>query len=180
MTDITDIQKLNKELSGILERVIDSVSNKLLEDFRRHLDDTIYASFSRDESEDEYGAKQQYYARNYNKGGFYAGWEIKKDQSSALKGYIRRLAFDGGKLVAPSYSNDLAHGGLGGRDVRGSMPWILNDIMSNDIYSYGGGAKYLADGGSSVGYWSSYLKDIDNKIEKWLGDEFRKYGISRR
>ena len=169
---VASTTQLNKELSDILEKVIDAVSETLLKDFRQHLDATIYAAPKGD------------YVRNRENGGFYAGWEIKKDQSSALKGYIRRLAFDGGNLVAPSDYNGWAHGGnwggsLGG-DQRGRMYWILNDIESNDYYSYNRGAKYLADGANSIGYWDSYLKDIDNKIEKWLNDEFKKYGITRR
>ena len=169
---VASTTQLNKELSDILEKVIDAVSETLLKDFRQHLDATIYAAPKGD------------YVRNRENGGFYAGWEIKKDQSSALKGYIRRLAFNGSKLVAPSDDNGWAHGGdwggSPGGDQRGKMSWILNDLTSNDYYSYNGGAKYLADGGNSIGYWDSYLKDIDNKIEKWLNDEFKKYGITRR
>lgn len=169
---VTSTIQLNKELSNILERVVDAVSESLLKDFRHHLDATIYAAPKGD------------YVRNREDGGFYAGWEIKEDQSSALKGYIRRLAFDGSKLVAPSESNGWAHGGdwggSPGGDQRGKMYWILNDLTSNDYYSYNGGAKYLADGRNSIGYWDSYLSDIDNKIKKWLDDEFKKYGIVRR
>ena len=169
---VTSTIQLNKELSNILERVVDAVSESLLKDFRHHLDATIYAAPKGD------------YVRNREDGGFYAGWEIKEDQSSALKGYIRRLAFDGSKLVAPSESNGWAHGGdwggSPGGDQRGKMPWILNDLTSNDYYSYNGGAKYLADGRNSIGYWDSYLSDIDNKIKKWLDDEFKTYGIVRR
>ena len=169
---VASTTQLNKELSDILEKVIDAVSETLLKDFRQHLDATIYAAPKGD------------YVRNRENGGFYAGWEIKEDQSSALKGYIRRLAFDGSKLVAPSESNGWAHGGdwgdSPGGDQRGKMSWILNDLTSNDYYSYNGGAKYLADGRNSIGYWDSYLSAIDNKIKKWLDDEFKKYGIVRR
>ena len=169
---VASTTQLNKELSDILEKVIDAVSETLLKDFRQHLDATIYAAPKGD------------YVRNRENGGFYAGWEIKEDQSSALKGYIRRLAFDGSKLVAPSDSNGWAHGGhwggSPGGDQRGKMSWILNGLTSNDYYSYNGGAKYLADGRNSIGYWDSYLSDIDNKIKKWLDDEFKKYGIVRR
>ena len=169
---VASTTQLNKELSDILEKVIDAVSETLLKDFRQHLDATIYAAPKGD------------YVRNRENGGFYAGWEIKEDQSSALKGYIRRLAFDGSKLVAPLESNGWAHGGdwggSPGGDQRGKMSWILNDLTSNDYYSYNGGAKYLADGRNSIGYWDSYLSDIDNKIKKWLDDEFKKYGIVRR
>ena len=169
---VASTTQLNKELSDILEKVIDAVSETLLKDFRQHLAATIYAAPKGD------------YVRNRENGGFYAGWEIKEDQSSALKGYIRRLAFDGSKLVAPSDDNGWAHGGdwggSPGGDQRGKMSWILNDLTNNDYYSYNGGAKYLADGGNSIGYWDSYLKDIDNKIETWLNDESKKYGITRR
>ena len=60
------------------------------------------------------------------------------------------------------------------------MVWILNSWISNNEYSYNYGANYLANDYSADGYWDSYLKDIDNKIEKWLNDEFKKYGITRR
>ena len=96
---VASTTQLSKELSDILEKVINAVSETLLKEFRQHVDATIYAAAKGD------------YVRNRENGGFYAGWEIKKDQSSALKGYIRRLAFDGSKLVAPSESNGWAHGG---------------------------------------------------------------------
>lgn len=169
---IAGTTQLNKELSNILEIVINNVSNTLLKDFQEHLDSTIYAT-----------PPGEQYERNREDGGFYSGWEIRENQSSALKGYIRTLAFDGGKLVAPSGSNGWAHGGnwggSPGGDQRGKMPWILNYADINEQYSYAGGAKYLADGTNSIGYWDSYLKDIDKKIEKWLNDEFKKYGIIR-
>ena len=169
---VASTTQLNKELSDILEKVIDAVSKTLLKDFRQHLDATIYAAPKGD------------YVRNRENGGFYAGWEIKEDQSSALKGYIRRLAFDGSKLVAPSDDNGWAHGGNWGGspsgDFRNDMVWILNSWISNNEYSYHYGANYLANDYNIDGYWDSYLKDIDNKIEKWLNDEFKKYGITRR
>lgn len=169
---VASTTQLNKELSDILEKVIDAVSETLLKDFRQHLDATIYAAPKGD------------YVRNRENGGFYAGWEIKEDQSSALKGYIRRLAFDGGKLVAPSESNGWAHGGKWGGspggDQRGKMPWILNYSNINEQYSYAGGAYYIRGGGQYEGYWDDYMYDIDEKIEKWLNDEFKKYGITRR
>ena len=170
---VANTTQLNKELSKILETVVDNVSNTLLKDFQKHLDSTIYAA-----------SPGEQYKRNKADGGFYAGWEIKEDQSSALKGYIRRLAFDGSKLVAPSDDNGWAHGGNWGGspsgDFRNDMVWILNSWISNNEYSYNYGANYLANDYSADGYWDSYLKDIDNKIEKWLNDEFKKYGITRR
>ena len=57
------------------------------------------------------------------------------------------------------------------------MSWILNDVTFNDLYSYAGGAHYLEN---NDGYWNTYLAGIDDKIEKWLNDEFKKYGIVRR
>lgn len=162
---ITDKKSLEKTLSNILEKVIDNVANKLLEDFREHLDETIYS------------ASKGTYQRLYDKGGFYSGWTIKKEQKSAIKGYIKSLGFQGGLLDAPSQYNDFAHGGYNGRDQRGNMPWILNDITSNNDYSHSGGARYLDD--TNIGYWDSYMRDIDNKIMKWLDDEFKKYGITR-
>ena len=169
---VASTTQLNKELSDILEKVIDAVSETLLKDFRQHLDATIYAAPKGD------------YVRNREDGGFYAGWEIKEDQSSVLKGYIRRLAFDGSELVAPSGSNGWAHGGnwggSPGGDQRGKMPWILNYADINEQYSYAGGAYYIRGGGQYDGYWDDYMYDIDEKIEKWLNDEFKKYGRIRR
>ena len=170
---IAGTTQLNKELSNILEIVINNVSNTLLKDFQEHLGATIYAA-----------PPGEKYKRNRENGGFYDGWEIRENQSSALKGYIRTLAFDGGKLVAPSESNGWAHGGnwdgSPSGDFRNDMVWILNSWISNNEYSYNYGANYLANDYSADGYWDSYLKDIDNKIEKWLNDEFKKYGITRR
>lgn len=166
---IANTSQLDKELNIILENVINNVSDKLLKDFQQHLDNTIYAA-----------PVGQKYERNYKNGGFYSGWEITQNQRSAIYGYIKTLMFNGGNLVAPSENNDWAHGGANGGDQRGKMAWILNSITSNDIYSYNGGAKYLADGGNSVGYWTSYLRDIDKKINQWLDMEFKRYGIGRR
>lgn len=170
---IADTAQLNKELSNILEVVINNVSNTLLKDFQGHLDSTIYAA-----------PPGEQYERNRANGGFYSGWEIRENQSSALSGYVRTLAFDGSKLVAPSDDNGWAHGGNWGGspsgDFRNDMVWILNSWISNNEYSYHYGANYLANDYSADGYWDSYLKDIDNKIEKWLNDEFKKYGITRR
>ena len=39
---VASTTQLNKELSDILEKVIDAVSETLLKDFRQHLDATIY------------------------------------------------------------------------------------------------------------------------------------------
>ena len=167
---IADTAQLNKELSNILEVVINNVSNTLLRDFQGHLDSTIYAA-----------PPGKQYERKRENGGFYSGWEIRENQSSAINGYVRTLAFNGGKLVAPSEINGWAHGGKWGGspggDQRGKMPWILNSIEANDIYSYAGGANYLE---GNRGYWDDYMYDIDEKIEKWLDIEFKKYGIGRR
>lgn len=167
---IVNTQQLDKELENVLAKVIDAVADRLLKDFRQHLDATVYGV-----------PPGEKYQRNRENGGFYSGWEIKEDQSSALKGYIRRLAFDGGNLVAPSADNGWAHGGnwggSPGGDQRGKMYWILNDITSNDTYSYAGGARYLHS--TSTGYWDSYLDTIDKKIKEWLDEEFKKYGATR-
>lgn len=158
--------QLQKELNHILETVLDNVSKMLLDDFQRHLRDTIYAA-----SEGEYH-------RYFEQGGFYSGWYI-----DYMEKYVRALGFDGRRLIAPSADNEnsqMSHGGNDGKDYRNDMVWILNNLTSNDYYSYNGGANYLAEGGTSTGYWTSYLNGIDEKITKWLDKEFKKYGISRR
>lgn len=163
---ITDGRQLEQTLNQIAEKVIDEVSKTLLVDFQHHLDETIYAA----------PAGTSYY-RYYNKGGFYSGWNIDVNR------LIRTLAFHGGKLVSPKqdYVNDgWAHGGYNKADRTGDMPWILNDIESNIVYSHKDGAKYFKYFNTTVGYWDSYLIDIDKKIEGWLDKEFGKYGISRR
>ena len=75
----------------------------------------------------------------------------------------------------------MAHAG-NGEDIRDIMDSILNVSWFNTEYSYDGGARYLKDGsfGAGHGYWDTYLATIDEKIEKWLDKEFKKYGISRR
>lgn len=165
---IANSTQLNKELQTILGDVVDAVCNTLLSDFQQHLNATIYAA-----------PEGKEYKRFKENGGFYSGWKIKEHQRSAISGYIKSLAFDGGALKAPSYDNHLAHGGTTGGDLRGYMADILNDIQSNDTYSYAGGAKYLSDGMNSEGYWTSYLRDIDKKVESWLDTEFKKHGIVR-
>ena len=59
---IADTAQLNKELSNILEVVINNVSNTLLEDFQGHLESTIYAA-----------PPGKQYERNRTKGAFYSG-----------------------------------------------------------------------------------------------------------
>jgi len=164
LTYITNINQLNKELSIITEDVLDDVSDKLLKDFQQHLDDTIYAAPIGD------------YSRYYKNGGFYSGWMIDR-----VTNLTRSLVFDGMSLVAPSNdmaNNQMSHGGRQGEDVRDMLAGILNDANYNDYYSYSGGAKYLTSLGN--GYWDTYFIDIDEKIEKWLNVEFKKYGIVRR
>lgn len=161
---ICNSSELNKTLSSILEEVINSVSEKMLEDFRGHLDATIYS------------APTGSYERYYDRGGFYSGWDIDKSDK-----YIRQLFFDGNKLISPqndARNSQMSHGGREGEDIRDMIAAVLNDARYNDWYSYNGGAKYLTEVGN--GYWDTYLATIDEKIEKWLNKEFSKYGISRR
>lgn len=167
---VNNTSKLNKELSIIVEEVIDVVSDKLLKDFREHLDNTIYKP------------SEAVYKRYYKLGGFYSGWDIDKTRK-----FVRELTFYPDKLIHPSkdgkndfFRTGLAHGGAfpGTEDYRQDMPWILNDITSNDEYSYAGGAHYLET--TSEGYWDLYMRNIDNKVEEWLDAEFKKYGITRR
>lgn len=164
---IANATQLNKELNNILESVINNVSESLLSDFLAHLDAVMYSVPAGD------------YERNRENGGFYSGWNISSETMGNLAGYVRSLVFDGSKLVPPSDYNQGAHGGRYGSDIRDIMAGVLNDIESNDRYSYGGGANYLADGFSNTGYWTSYLWDIDKKINNWLDLEFKKYGIVR-
>ena len=159
----TGAEQLQKELVLILEDVIGKVTETLLGDFQKHLLGTVYA------------APKGNYHRYFDEGGFYDGWCI-----HYFDRYTRGLVFKGNKLVAPNedmFNSQMSHGGSGGRDRRGDMPWILNSIEANDIYSYAGGANYLE---GNRGYWDSYLCDIDKKIEEWLDIEFKKYGIGRR
>ena len=60
------------------------------------------------------------------------------------------------------------------------MPWILNYADINEQYSYAGGAYYIRGGAQYDAYWYDYMYDIDEKIEKWLNYEFKKYGLTRR
>lgn len=166
---ITDKKDLEKTLNDILEKVINNVADKLLKDFRRHLDNTVYSP------------PENRYERYGSNGGFYSGWEIEKAHK-----YVRSLIFNPSNLIHPSkdtrndfYETGLAHGGNspGNKDYRSDMPWILNDITSNNNYSRSGGARYLDN--TNIGYWDSYMRDIDDKVTKWLDDEFKKYGITR-
>ena len=58
---VTSTIQLNKELSIILERVVDAVSESLIKNIKHHLDATIYAAPKGD------------YVRNREDGGFSAG-----------------------------------------------------------------------------------------------------------
>lgn len=169
-TYIADTSQLNKELNKILEIVIDNVSNTLLKDFQRHLDATIYAATP--------GTK---YKRFREKGGFYSGWEITKEQRAVIGEYVKSLIFNGQNLVSPVNENFYAHGGAMGNDERNEMASILNSYISNEEHSMNFGARYWTDGGyTKEGYWDLYLSDLDIKMRKWLDDEFKKFGIGRR
>lgn len=166
----TDSAKLNKELSNIVEKVIDAVSDTLLRDFREHLDETVYSPRPILPYEVE-----NPYQRLKTNGGFYSGWDIDK-----TKKLIRSLYFDGDRLAAPSYDNGLAHGGNDENgDIRSYIAEVLNSLEMNANESYWNGAYYLSEYGGSVGYWDSYMRDIDDKVEKWLDAEFKKYGATR-
>lgn len=160
--------ELKQYFYKVESKVVDAVSNKLLKDFQDHLDKTIY------------GVPGVDYQRYYKKGGFYSGWETITGVKSAINDYVKTLMYNPNKLI--SYESDLkngqiAHGGRGYEDVRAAMVSILNDASFNDFASVNGGAKYLQNGG--IGYWDSYLKDAEDKIDKWFDEEFSKYGIRR-
>lgn len=161
--------EMENYFNQIIEKVIEVVSHNLLNDFLKHLDDTIYA------------AKPGEYERYYKDGGFYSGWKISEEQNKQIGDYVRALVFDGSRLIAPSSdmkNSQMSHGGSDGSDVRNLMAMILNNAYDNLMYSYNGGALYLADL-NSEGYWDSYVKDLDKKIYKWFNEELKKYGIQR-
>lgn len=165
-----DAAQLEKQISNILEDVIDAVAKNLLRDFRQHLDETIYSP----RPTLPYEVKNPYKRLREN-GGFYSGWDIAKTRK-----LIRKLCFDENKLAAPSYDNGLAHGGRNeDGDIRSYIAEVLNSLEMNADESYWDGAYYLSEYGGSIGYWDSYLIDIDDKVEKWLDDEFKKYGATR-
>lgn len=159
--------EMEKYFNKIIKEIISSVSEKLLKDFRLHLDNTIYAAPPGTE-----------YIRLRNNGGFYSGWAIQEEQRKDIGDYVKSLVFKGNNLASPTYENKLAHGGTTGGDQRGKMAWILNDLAANYDYAYNEGANYLTkSSGNSIGYWDSYLQDIDKKIISWFNTELKKYGI---
>ncbi len=160
--------ELKQYLYKVESKVIDAVSKKLLEDFQKHLMKTVYGAPP---------GKYQRYGENH---GFYSGWEIVTGVKSAINDYVKVLMFNGNKLISPQNdmrNSQMSHGGREGEDIRNMMAEVLNNINYNDYFSYNGGAKYLVDGG--VGYWTSYLENVEDKIDKWFNDEFLKYGIKR-
>lgn len=170
----TNKNELEKMFAGqvtqMLDEITDNIMNKLLQDFQKHLDETIYSP-----------RLNSSYKRLKENGGFYSGWVIKENQRSALKGIVKSMVFDGSLLAPPTYSNYLAHGGATGGDQRGKMAWILNDLSANFDYSYWEGAYYLSkDSGNSIGYWDSYLPKLERKMDEWINTELKKYGINRR
>lgn len=153
-------------LDGVMSKVIESVSDKLLKDFLHHLDETIYSP------------KPGKYHRYYKNGGFYAGWYIQDDVKKKCREYVKSLVFDGDRLIAPEedmHNSQMTHGGRDGNDIRDIIAMVLNNPMYNDYYAYNGGAKYLED--SNQGYWDSYISDIEKKCEKWFDNELKKYNI---
>jgi len=161
--------EMKSYFNKVIEEVIEAVSNDLLNDFLKHIDETIYA------------AKPGEYERYYKDGGFYSGWKISDEQDKQIGDYVKALVFDGSRLIAPQNdmrNSQMSHGGHDGGDVRNLMAMILNNAYDNLMYSYNGGALYLAEL-SSQGYWDSYVIDLDKKIVKWFDKELGKYGIKR-
>lgn len=161
--------EMENYFNKVIEEVIEAVSNDLLNDFLKHIDETIYA------------AKPGEYERYYKDGGFYSGWKISDEQDKQIGDYVKALVFDGSRLIAPQNdmrNSQMSHGGHDGSDVRNLMAMILNNAYDNLMYSYNGGALYLAEL-SSQGYWDSYVLDLDKKIVKWFDKELGKYGIKR-
>ena len=161
--------EMKSYFNKVIEEVIEAVSNDLLNDFLKHIDETIYA------------AKPGEYERYYKDGGFYSGWKISDKQDKQIGDYVKALVFDGSRLIAPQNdmrNSQMSHGGHDGSDVRNLMAMILNNAYDNLMYSYNGGALYLAEL-SSQGYWDSYVIDLDKKIVKWFDKELGKYGIKR-
>lgn len=161
--------EMKSYFNKVIEEVIEAVSNDLLNDFLKHIDETIYA------------AKPGEYERYYKDGGFYSGWKISDEQDKQIGDYVKALVFDGSRLIAPQNdmrNSQMSHGGHDGSDVRNLMAMILNNAYDNLMYSYNGGALYLAEL-SSQGYWDSYVIDLDKKIIKWFDKELGKYGIKR-
>ena len=152
-------------MNKILEDVLDKSAQRLLEEFQEHLMSTVYNG--------KYGNYS--YKRYFKNGGFYGGWFI--DNTKKL---IRSLMFDGDLLVSPSEdvtNHGYAHGNPNGVDRRDDMPSILNDFTKNISESDFGGARYLSQAGE-MGYWDSFMIDIDKRVERIVTEEFAKYHIS--
>lgn len=163
--------EMKNYFNKVIEEVIEAVSNDLLNDFLKHLDETVY------------GVKPGEYVRYYKDGGFYSGWKISEENNKQIGDYVKALIFDGSRLIAPQ--NDMinsqrSHGdGEFGLDLRNMMMDILNDYNKNRSkeYSYNKGALYLQH--NTQGYWDSYIINLDKKIYKWFDKELGKYGIKR-
>lgn len=162
-------KEIENYFNHIMKEVVEAVSKDLLKDFLQHLDNTIYAA-----------PKGEEYKRLRENGGFYSGWVIQDEQKAEIGKYVKSLVFKGNLLAVPTTSNNLAHGGSSGGDQRGKMAWILNDLAANYDYAYNEGANYLTkNSGNSIGYWTSYLKDWESKVDKLFYKELIKYGIQR-
>lgn len=160
--------EMESYFNKVVEEVIEAVSQNLLDDFLKHLDNTIYK------------ATPGEYTRYYKDGGFYSGWTISDEANKKIGDYVRSLIFDGSRLIAPQndmINSQMSHGGDTGADFRNVMMQILNDPDLNFSYSYNGGAKYFEN--SNEGYWDSYTKDLDRKVNNWFNKELNKYGIKR-
>lgn len=166
-----DNNEMENYFNKVIEEVIEAVSNDLLNDFLKHLDETVY------------GVEPGEYVRYYKDRGFYSGWKISEENNKQIGDYVKALIFDGSRLIAPQ--NDMinsqrSHGdGESGLDLRNMMMDILNDYNKNRSkeYSYNKGALYLQH--NTQGYWDSYIINLDKKIYKWFDKELGKYGIKR-
>ncbi len=170
----TTENELKQYLYKIESKAIDAVSKKLLEDFQEHLDETIYNP-----------KHQGIYHRYREKQGFYSGWEIVAGAKSAMNDYVKTLVFNSNNLLLPQddfINENKAHGGSNRSDIRAMMAKVLNDYGMNKTYSEVSGAHYLDNADCApgrIGYWDSYLQNLDAKILKWFDDELGSYGIKR-
>ena len=152
--------EMTNYFDNILEKVIDEVSNKMLEHMHNILDETVY-----------YPHKNAQYVPLKENGGFWAGWTIEKTQD-----YVRTLLFDPSKLSLDSIQG--SHLGDWEGDIRNKMPSVLSDYQLNQEHSYNGGARYLNETGS-VSYWDMFQMQLNQKIREWFDESLNKYGIKR-
>lgn len=154
-----DIEKM---LRGIMETVVEDVSNKIYKTLLDLIQETIY---------DEPSGK--WYKRHGYNGGFIGAFKLEDLKKTSLK-MAKEIVYDYASMSL-SGNNGYSHGDKSSYiDRRKDLYWILNDYIWNREESEFGGAKGVRE--NVIGYLDVFDMTISNKIWMWVREAIKKTG----